>query len=106
MNSAKRKYDLETIRQLLEEAELAGLSFKEKWERIAAYYGVKPEAVRKWWQRNRDIEPDTDSPGIQPHNGKISSDQWRTAYYILTGKVSRGKIRTIKRQLTKLIAED
>lgn len=108
MNSKKSKYSVSTIQEMLAEAEAAGLGFYEKWEKIGAHYQVKPETVRKWWNRNRDQDnsDSTDnSPGI-PHNGKISSDQWRTAYFILTGKISRGKIRILKRQLSKIIAED
>lgn len=54
------------------------------------------------------IQTKVTKPMVTPKelDGKISSDQWRTAYFLLTGKTSRHRIEDVKRLLLKLISED
>jgi hypothetical protein len=94
------KYNLSEINQMLKTAAKNGIGFYEKWDAIAAHYGVKRDTVRKWFYRNQDKKP-----SINP-TGKITSDQWRTAYFILTGKSSRDKIRSVKAKIRTLMSED
>lgn len=102
MNS-NSKYDLEVIIKLLAQAESDGLGFYDKWELIGAHYGVLPDTVRRWYSRNKD---QAKPPKLKEANGNISSDQWRAAYLMLTGKTSRHKIAELKALLVQLLIED
>lgn len=98
------KYSLTKIKELIIEAENKDLGFYDKWDFIAKHYGVKSDAVRKWYYRNlkKEVKELIDR---QPKNptSTITSDQWRTAYFILTGTSSRKKIREIKIQIAHLL---
>ena len=96
----KPQYNLLEIKKMLLEAAKNGIGFYEKWDAIAAHYGVKRDAVRKWYYRNQDKTPSTNPIG------KITSDQWRTAYFVLTGKSSRDTIRSVKMKIRALMKED
>ena len=90
----KPKYNLLKIEELRKEAEKNGLDFDDKWTLIGKYFGKSQSAVRKWYYRalaKSDKKP------------KISSDQWRTAYLVLTGESSRDTITTIKRKISHLL---
>ena len=95
--ATKPNYNLETIEKLLKEAESNGMNFETKWNYIGGHFGVSKEAVRKWYYRNRKEE--------KLH---ITSDQWRTAHFILTGstKSNRDSIPTIKRKISYLCSNN
>lgn len=91
----KPEYDLETIERLRKQAEKNGLNFTDKWNHIGNHFGVSKEAVRKWYYRALDKS--------DKKKKKITSDQWRTAYLVLTGENSRDTIATIKRKISHLL---
>ena len=90
----KPSYNLLKIKELLKEAEAKDLPFDEKWTFIGNYFGVSSAAVRKWYYRAKNKSS---------NKKKISSDQWRTAYLVLTGETSRDTIPTIKRKISHLL---
>jgi hypothetical protein len=103
MSPNKTKYDLTIIKELLSQAESDGLGFTAKWEFIGDYFGVKADTARKWFQRNREK---TEPPKLKEANGRMSSDQLRAAYFILTGKTSRHRIQEVKALLARMLTED
>ena len=92
----KPQYNLAKIEELRKQAEKAHLDFLPKWELIGKHFGVSAAAVRKWYYRAKDKKAKTNKP-------TISSDQWRTAYLVLTGETSRDTIPSIKRKIAHLL---
>lgn len=92
----KPEYHLGTIKKLLKEAEKNGLNFDDKWIHIGNYFGKSTSAVRKWYHREL-------VKSEKKNKYKITSDQWRTAYLVLTGENSRDTIRSIKRKISHLL---
>lgn len=93
MNTIK-KYNIKKIEELRTEAEKLGLAFDPKWEYIGKYFGASKTAVRKWYYRA--------VAKVNEKKSGITSDQWRNAYLILTGKSSRATIENIKKQILKM----
>lgn len=92
----KPDYNLAKIEELRKQAEIENLDFDNKWNQVGDYFGVSASAVRKWYYRAKDRKARTNKP-------KISSDQWRTAYLVLTGETSRDTIPSIKRKISHLL---
>jgi len=105
---------------MLEAAEKAGAHWKDKWDTIAEYYGVKRDTIRKWYGREKQkralipIEPQPKpvSKNFKPKETALKmrgSDYWRFIFYLITGKITRGRIKDIIRilitYLENLLAE-
>ncbi len=106
------KYDFEEIEQLLKKH--ANDSFKDKWIIIGLTYDANPETVRKWHYRQKkkvNGKQVTKPPiiPIQPiTSGDIirkSSALWRSIFFLVTGKASKGRIRDIIRTLITYLEE-
>ena len=94
------KYDFHKIQALLREAEKKKMDFDEKWTWIGRKFGVSKEAVRKGYYRARE------EVILKNDQNAITSDQWRTAYLVLTGKSSRDQIDEIKQKIVQLCGLD
>ena len=94
------KYKLSEIERLKDQAEIQGLRFEDKWNFIGNYYQTTRHAVRKWYYREKARLRNQSEIEVSELN--ISSDQWRTAYLILYGKVSRDTVENIKKEIALL----
>lgn len=118
------KYDYEQIEHLLKK--YSQKTFKERWELIGDYYYVNPETVRKWHYREKrrkngnknltkvvesqvkrktafmppkPIKPEPIKPIKQIDLVRRSSEFWRTMFFLVTGKDTKGRIKVIVRSL-------
>lgn len=93
INEMNPKYNFEKIESLRKEAEKNNLNFQDKWNQIGNYFGVSASAVRKWYYREKEK--------LKPKK-RITTDQWRTAYLLLTGKNSHAPVAILKQKICML----
>jgi hypothetical protein len=90
-------YDLKKIQSLIKKCQ--GMNFDKKWTYIGDQFGVSKHAVRKWYYRALEKTK-------LSKESKITSDQWRTAFLVLTGVSNRDTIPTIKQKIALLCGDE
>lgn len=104
------KYNLKDIETQLTEAKKNGTNYKDKWEEIAAFYGVSRSAVYRWYYRAKkkaeaQATPDTVTLAAGKNSIVIekNSDYYRFIMYLLTGKTNRQTINEIKGEINSMM---